>query len=373
MGNIGIMEAMQVLRSLTAAASVLFCTAALAQTPSLTIGDKTPAFAPEGWAKGSPTSAFAAGKVYVVEFWATWCGPCIASFPHLSDMADKMEGKAIFISVNTWDRNQPGEKEAKHTGHVERVTKFIKDNDAKMRYTIALDDEKDTIATTWMRAAGRNGIPCAFIVDQTGKIAWIGHPMQMDKPLEAITEGKWDVAAFKTKFESEAAAAKALAAAQQKAQLAVAAAAKAEDMAAFEAAIAGLSPNKSQALTMGISMAVRANTAFALKVVEAKMHSAEGVGAEDWCSTLLSIARSSKDAAVQQKAADMSAECVGKADPKTLCLAATYHAQILAAQGKKAEAKAFIVKAKAAVETFEPAAQRKAVGDFVERIAKTIG
>ncbi|WP_309714487.1 TlpA family protein disulfide reductase, partial [Armatimonas sp.] len=340
---------MQTLRSLslTAAATALFCTAALAQTPSLTIGDPTPAFAPEGWAKGKPTQAFQKGKVYVVEFWATWCGPCIASFPHLSDMADKMAGKATFISVNTWDRNQPGEKEAKHAGHVERVAKFIKDNDTKMRYTIALDDEKDTIATTWMRAAGRNGIPCAFIVNQQGKVAWIGHPMQMDKPLEEITAGTWDVAAAKAKYDAEAAATKAQAAAQQKAQLAVVEAAKAGDMAAFDSAIVGLSPNASRALTMGISMAVRPNAAFALKVVEAKMHSADGVGPEDWCNTLLTIARSSKDAAVQQKAADMSAECVGKADPKTLCLAATYHAQILAAQGKKTEALEFIVKAKA--------------------------
>ena len=359
--------------SLTAAVSALFCTASLAQTSSLTIGDPTPVFAPEGWAKGKPTRAFQKGKVYVVEFWATWCGPCIASFPHLSDMADKMAGKATFISVNTWDRNQEGEKEPGNAAHVARVAKFVKENDTKMRYTIALDDEKDTIATTWMRAAGRNGIPCAFIVNQQGKIAWIGHPMQMDQPLEEITAGKWDIAAAKTKYDADAAAAKAQAAAAAKAQTAVAEAAKAGDMAAFEAAIAGLSPNKASALMSGISMAVRTNAAFALQVAEAKMGKVEGIGAESWCSILMSVARGTKDAALQQKAADLSADCVGKADPKTLCLAATYHAQILAAQGKKAEAQEFITKAKAAIETFEPAASRKSVGEFIERIAKTLG
>jgi tetratricopeptide (TPR) repeat protein len=51
------------------------------------------------------------------------------------------------------------------------------------------------MATTWMKAAGRNGIPCSFIVDRDTKIAWIGHPMQMDRPLAAVIEGKFDAAA----------------------------------------------------------------------------------------------------------------------------------------------------------------------------------
>ena len=363
---------MQVLRSLTAAAAVLLSTMAWAQTTTLTIGDKTPVFAPEGWAKGTPTPAFQKGKVYVVEFWATWCGPCIASFPHLSDMADKMKGKATFISVNTWDRNQEGEKAAKHEGHVARVAKFIKDNASKMRYTIAFDDEKDTIATTWMRAAGRNGIPCAFIVNQDSKIAWIGHPMQMDKPLEEITSGSYDIAAAKTKFDTEAAAAKAQAEASRNAQVAVGEAAKAGDMAQFDAAIAKLSPNKAQALMQGISMAVRTSPEFALKVVEANIGKVPGIEAVSWCSTLMGIARGTKDAALLQKAADLSAGCTEKCAPGSQCLAYIYHAQILAAQGKMDDAKAFVAKAKSAVETFEPANQRKAVGDFIDNNAKTI-
>ena len=47
----------------------------------------------------------------------------------------------------------------------------------------------------WMRAAGQSGIPCSFIVDAKGRVAWIGHPMSMDKPLEEIVAGTWDIAA----------------------------------------------------------------------------------------------------------------------------------------------------------------------------------
>lgn len=45
----------------------------------------------------------------------------------------------------------------------------------------------------YLRAAGRNGFPSAFIVDQQGKIAWMGRPASMDFVLHEVVEGKWDL------------------------------------------------------------------------------------------------------------------------------------------------------------------------------------
>jgi len=68
----------------------------------------------------------------------------------------------------------------------------------EMTYRVALDDKegegRGKMAESWMAAAGRNGIPSAFVVDTKARIAWIGHPMELkDKILEAVLAGTFDV------------------------------------------------------------------------------------------------------------------------------------------------------------------------------------
>ena len=76
-------------------------TVATAPAPAseLKIGDKAPALQVAKWLKGTPVKAFEPGKVYVVEFWATWCGPCKQSIPHLTELQKKYAGKVKFVGV----------------------------------------------------------------------------------------------------------------------------------------------------------------------------------------------------------------------------------------------------------------------------------
>src|SRR5579883_3528530 len=53
---------------------------------SLKVGDPAPALKATRWLQGTEVSAFAPRKLYVVEFWATWCGPCVVMMPHLSQL-----------------------------------------------------------------------------------------------------------------------------------------------------------------------------------------------------------------------------------------------------------------------------------------------
>lgn len=159
----------------------------VAAESALKIGDPAPKLQTGKWIQGEPVSGFDKGKAYIVEFWATWCGPCRVSIPHLNETYTKYKDKGlVVIGQDCWEQNDA------------LVAPFVKKMGDKMTYCVALDDkksdEKGAMATTWMAAARQNGIPTAFVVDTHGKIAWIGHPMAMEeKVLDEVLADKFDV------------------------------------------------------------------------------------------------------------------------------------------------------------------------------------
>lgn len=143
------------------------------------------------WIKGKPVDLESAkGKqVLVVEFWATWCGPCRASIPHLTEMQKKFKDVA-FIGVS--------DEEAM------TVKKFVNKMGDQMDYTVAIDDNRET-SKGYMEAFDQNGIPHSFIVDLEGRVVWHGHPMAgLDEALAEVVAGKFDLNKAKKRAGAEA-------------------------------------------------------------------------------------------------------------------------------------------------------------------------
>jgi thiol-disulfide isomerase/thioredoxin len=148
---------------------------------TLKVGDPAPELKATKWLQGTEVKEFAKGHVYVVEFWATWCGPCIIMMPHMGDLQKEYKGKVTFIGYTSKDPNNSAEK----------VAALVEKRGPKLGYTFAYSDDRDT-NDKWMRAAGRGGIPCCFVVGKDGRIAYIGHPMYLDIILPKVVAGSWN-------------------------------------------------------------------------------------------------------------------------------------------------------------------------------------
>lgn len=186
--------------------ALLMTAAALLVAAPLTAGELGMKAKPLDLAKvvqGDPVDVTDGKYVYVVEFWATWCGPCRAAIPHVAEMQDKYEGKVKFVGVSAED--------------VDTVEKWLKTDHPTMNkpwakvmdYTVVCDNDRGT-SKHYMEEFGVRGIPHAFIVDKNGKIVWHDHPMaELDQVIDKVLTGKFDIAAAKKlKADREAEAAR---------------------------------------------------------------------------------------------------------------------------------------------------------------------
>ena len=165
------------------------------------MGDAAPPLKVVKWLKGTPIEQFEPGKVYVLEFWATWCGPCKAAMPHVSELAKEYAGKITFIGVDVWEIGD---------NPLPDVEKFVSGPVGQtMQYNVAADEggKAGFMATQWLDASASPGIPpcipTTFVVDQTGKVAWIGHPNDLAEVLPKILDKTYDLATTHLEIEKQ--------------------------------------------------------------------------------------------------------------------------------------------------------------------------
>jgi len=106
-------------------------------------------------------------KTVILEFWATWCAPCIAAIPHLNSLADKFASKdVVFVSITSEEPTL--------------VENFLARK--MMKSFVVLDKLVGDVGAT-QKAYGVTGIPHTFLIDKRGILRWHGHPNNLTEKL----------------------------------------------------------------------------------------------------------------------------------------------------------------------------------------------
>jgi thiol-disulfide isomerase/thioredoxin len=166
-----------------------------AAAAGLEIGDQAPPLKISEWVKGQSVDLeeVRGSKVVVLEFWATWCAPCIAHVPHLTELQTKHAKDVVVIGLTSEDP----------ANSLDTVRKFVATQGKKMGYTVAFDEGIVT-QRAYMEATGVEHLPTAYVIDKRGRLAWAGSPdEQLDLAVERTVAGTIDFERVKRRFHAE--------------------------------------------------------------------------------------------------------------------------------------------------------------------------
>jgi thiol-disulfide isomerase/thioredoxin len=137
---------------------------------NITIGEHSPKITVSDWLANKPASTSLEGKYIVLDFWATWCKPCLAAVPHINDLQRQFSSENVVFLSMTYESPEVAQRAlAKVTFETPVVT------DISRRTQVSFGDG----------ARGLNYYPLTVLIDQQNIVRWVGNPVDLTAPMVA--------------------------------------------------------------------------------------------------------------------------------------------------------------------------------------------
>lgn len=141
---------------------------------NIDLGEKAPAINITEWIANVPENKDLDNKFKVLEFWTTWCGPCLGAVPHMNELTKEFESQILFLSIT----NESPEKVNRTLNRMEFLSTVVTDQtsftqqeygDGKSEYT---------------------ALPMTVLIDNKNIVKWIGQPQMLNRNiLKALLAG----------------------------------------------------------------------------------------------------------------------------------------------------------------------------------------
>ncbi|MBY5516253.1 TlpA disulfide reductase family protein [Rhizobium leguminosarum] len=166
-------------------------------TSSLNSGSPAPSINVQHWLRGDPLSNLQLGKIYILDFFSTGCGPCGPALARLAQLQEEYGDMGVEI-IAVASREEAATADEARAQVDAWASKWLPNSNNRIAF-----DYSGEMDEHWMDASLSFGVPQAFVVDRDGSIAFIGDPDELKFILPRVIDGSWRASAEAKNAESE--------------------------------------------------------------------------------------------------------------------------------------------------------------------------